>query len=186
MVRRIFDKRYSRVPSQMAVIGITADWHSQRFTCSNIVRVLSPHENRLLTANVNIPTQWCRGIPASSGAGGCQSSLNLAARPRPAGSQPRRVERLLARDSVCVPDRSGRCSDGNRVYVGGCCERLALGLESTQDRAGGPGRSRVPTVLIGPWLVRDCSVPSFTMASRTMESLSGTGSPTQRIQSIKI
>jgi hypothetical protein len=41
----------------MAAIGITAGWHSQRFTCSTVVRAVSPHENRLLTANRNIPTQ---------------------------------------------------------------------------------------------------------------------------------
>ena len=35
-----------RVSPRMAVIGITAGWHSQRFTCSTVVRVFSPHENR--------------------------------------------------------------------------------------------------------------------------------------------
>ncbi|RDZ34369.1 hypothetical protein DVK04_18045 [Haloferax sp. Atlit-105R] len=46
----------------MAVIGIMAGWHSQRFTCSNVVRAVSPHENRLLTANLNIPTQRCGAV----------------------------------------------------------------------------------------------------------------------------
>jgi transposase len=39
-------KRYSRVSSRMAAIGITAGWHSQRFSCSTVVRVFSPRENR--------------------------------------------------------------------------------------------------------------------------------------------
>jgi IS605 OrfB family transposase len=37
----------SRVSPRMAVIGITAGWHSQRFTCSTVVKVFLPHENRL-------------------------------------------------------------------------------------------------------------------------------------------
>jgi len=41
----------------MAVIGITAGWHSQRFTCSTVARAVSPRENRLRTANHNIPTR---------------------------------------------------------------------------------------------------------------------------------
>jgi hypothetical protein len=41
----------------MAVIGITASWHGQRFACSTVVRAVSPHENRLLTASRNISTR---------------------------------------------------------------------------------------------------------------------------------
>ena len=61
-MRRISGKRYSRVSPRMAAIGITAGWHSQRFTCSTVVRVFSSHENRLLTANRNIPTQRCGAV----------------------------------------------------------------------------------------------------------------------------
>jgi hypothetical protein len=61
--RRTFDERYSRISPQTVVgIGITAGWHSQRFTCSTFVRVFSPHENRSLTANPNIPTQRCGAV----------------------------------------------------------------------------------------------------------------------------
>jgi len=44
--QRIFNNKFSRVSTRTAAIGIRAGWHSQRFTCSTVVRAVSPHKNR--------------------------------------------------------------------------------------------------------------------------------------------
>jgi len=67
--------RQKVLPSPPSEDRETASWHGQWFACSTVARAGSPHENRPLTTNRNIPNAV--GILASSGAGGCQRYVEV-------------------------------------------------------------------------------------------------------------